>query len=109
MSTLTENYKLLKPSQTDFINIDDINNNFDIIDTTLSNKVDKISGKSLSTNDYTNEEKNKLNNLSNYTHPAVHLASMIVFSDGETLQQKFDNNTLFKSENEEPGEEEPGE
>lgn len=30
------------------------------IDTKLSNKVDKVSGKQLSTNDYTNENKNKL-------------------------------------------------
>ena len=32
----------------------------------ISNKVDKISGKSLSTNDFTNEYKYKLDNLNNY-------------------------------------------
>lgn len=32
-------------------------------------KVDKVSGKQLSTNDYTTAEKNKLAGLSNYTHP----------------------------------------
>ena len=160
MSTLTENYKLIKPDQTDAIDISNLNDNADVIDTTLfnkvdkvfgkalstndytnedkqkvstiankvdkedgkvlssndytnedkqavesiSNKVDKVSGKALSTNDYTNEDKEKLNKLSNYTHPGTHLASMIVFADGETLQHKFDNNTLFKAETIEPEE-----
>ena len=36
------------------------------IDTKLSNKVDKVSGKDLSTNDFTDEEKEKLASLSNY-------------------------------------------
>lgn len=36
------------------------------IDTKLNNKVDKVSGKGLSTNDYTTAEKNKLAGLSNY-------------------------------------------
>lgn len=35
----------------------------------LNQKVDKESGKGLSTNDYTTEEKNKLAELKNYTHP----------------------------------------
>ena len=104
MSILTENYKLLKPEQHDAIDVDNFNSNFDVIDTTLFNKVDKVSGKALSTNDYTNEDKEKLNKLSNYTHPGTHLASMIVFADGETLQHKFDNNTLFKAETIEPEE-----
>ncbi|MBP3928666.1 MAG: hypothetical protein J6D47_03720 [Peptostreptococcaceae bacterium] len=154
MSTLTKNYKLLKPGQTDAIDVDNFNSNFDTIDevifnkvdkvegkslssndytnedkqkvATITNKVDKIEGKSLSTNDYTNddkekvetitnkvdkiegkilssndytdEDKQKLSSLSNYTHPQTHLASMILFEDGETLQYKFDNNTLFKTE-----------
>lgn len=33
-------------------------------------KVDKVTGKGLSTNDYTNAEKSKLAGLSNYTHPS---------------------------------------
>lgn len=40
----------------------------------LGNKVDKVSGKGLSTNDYTTDEKTKLggiaDNANNYTHPA---------------------------------------
>lgn len=35
----------------------------------LNNKVDKVSGKQLSTEDYTTAEKNKLAGLTNYTHP----------------------------------------
>ena len=121
MSILTENYKLLKPEQTDAIDIDNFNNNFDVIDTTLFNKVDKEDGKVLSSNDYTNEDKQFVDTIANkvdkiegkelssndYTnedklkldslelHPETHLANMIVFADGETLQDKLDNNTLF--------------
>lgn len=47
----------------------------------LDNKVDKVSGKGLSSNDYTTAEKNKLAGIAtganNYTHPASHPASMI--------------------------------
>ena len=123
MSTLTENYKLIKPDQTDAIDISNLNDNADVIDRILFNKVDKVNGKALSTNDYTNadkqkvntidnkvdkeegkvlstndytnEDKEKLNSLSNYIHPNTHLASMIVFEDGETLQEKFNKNMLF--------------
>lgn len=35
-------------------------------DTKLNTKVDKVSGKGLSTNDYTSAEKNKLASLTNY-------------------------------------------
>ena len=45
--------------------------------TELGNKVDKIDGKGLSTNDYTTAEKNKLSGLTNYTHPTSHSATMI--------------------------------
>lgn len=40
-------------------------------DTALSAKVDKVSGKGLSTNDYTTEEKQKLAGLSNYDDTVV--------------------------------------
>ena len=149
MSTLTTNYKLIKPDPTDAVDINNFNDNADILDKTLFNKVDKVEGKvlssndytsedkaavgtiinkvdkvvgkGLSTNDYTNADKQSVNTIANkvdkvegkelssndYTdedklklnsleaHPDTHLASMIVFADGETLQDKFDNNTLF--------------
>lgn len=54
------------------------------LNTALNEKVDKVSGKSLSTNDYTNAEKTKLAgieaNANNYTHPSSHPASFITES-----------------------------
>ena len=41
------------------------------VDDAARAKVDKVEGKQLSTNDYTTEEKNKLNSLENYTLPAA--------------------------------------
>ena len=40
-----------------------------IVDSKIVNKVDKVDGKQLSTEDYTTEEKQKLAGLTNYTHP----------------------------------------
>ena len=39
------------------------------VEQALANKVDAVSGKGLSTNDFTNDEKTKLSSLQNYTHP----------------------------------------
>lgn len=47
--------------------IDVINNHAELIE----GKVDKVSGKGLSTNDYTTEEKNKLASLTNYSDSEV--------------------------------------
>lgn len=51
------------------------------LDNKISGKVDKVSGKGLSANDYTTAEKNKLAGIAsganNYTHPSSHAASMI--------------------------------
>lgn len=41
------------------------------LQTDVKNKVDKVSGKGLSTNDYTTEEKNKLASLTNYSDSEV--------------------------------------
>ena len=45
-----------------------------VVNTALNNKVDKVSGKGLSTNDYTTDEKNKLAGIAEganaYTHPS---------------------------------------
>ena len=43
MSTNTNNYKLIKPAQEDFYNVDDFNNNADIIDSQLKAISDKAS------------------------------------------------------------------
>lgn len=47
------------------------------LQTTLDNKVDKVAGKSLSTNDFTTTLKTKLDNLVNYVHPDFHQISEI--------------------------------
>lgn len=51
----------------------------------LASKVDKVSGKQLSTNDFTTALKTKLEGLSNYSHPATHSADMIT----ESTTKKF--------------------
>lgn len=56
----TSRFKLKKPELTDYVNIQDLNDNMDILDEEINKKVDKVSGKVLSTNDYTNVDKNKL-------------------------------------------------
>lgn len=59
---------------------DAISSNSDLmtaLNAAIGNKVDKVTGKQLSTEDFTTEEKTKLAGLSNYTHPSTHAASMI--------------------------------
>jgi hypothetical protein len=77
----TGNLGLKKPEGTDIVDIADLNGNMDILDTTVNNKVDKVTGKQLSTNDYTASEKTKLAGIAtgatNYTHPATHPPSII--------------------------------
>lgn len=65
MATNTEHYNLIKPGQDDFYNVDDFNGNADIVDGVLQGKVDKVSGKGLSTNDYTTAEKAKVASIDN--------------------------------------------
>jgi len=43
----------------------------------LNLKVDKVTGKQLSTEDFTTDFKNKLNSLTNYIHPETHLISEV--------------------------------
>lgn len=63
MSDYTEHYNLKKPLKTENYDVDVANTNNDIIDEKIYNKVDKISGKDLSTNDFTNEYKKKIDRL----------------------------------------------
>ena len=52
----------------------------------IANKVDKVTGKGLSTNDYTTAEQTKLSgiatNANNYTHPANHSPAIITQDSG---------------------------
>lgn len=63
MSDYTEHYNLKKPKQSENYNVDDANTNNTIIDTTLFGKVDKIPGKGLSENDFTDNYKQKIDML----------------------------------------------
>lgn len=65
---------------------------------THDNYVVKEPGKGLSSNDYTDYEKKLLSTLKNYEHPATHNASMIIFSDNENLQQKFEDGDFTGSD-----------
>lgn len=71
MAEYTTHYNLKKPAKNENYNIDVANQNNDIIDEKLYGKVDKKAGKDLSTNDFTNEYKKKLDNLKNYDDSAV--------------------------------------
>lgn len=57
----------------------------DALNAAIGNKVDKVAGKGLSTEDFTTELKNKLNSLADHIHPATHSASIIE----ETTDRKF--------------------
>lgn len=61
----------------------------------LEKKVDKIEGKGLSTNDYTNDEKNKLAELENYTLPIASNTKLGGIKIGENLS--IDENGVLSS------------
>lgn len=64
------------------VGVNDIANRTDV-NNALNNKVDKVSGKDLSTNDYTTDEKNKLAGL--YTSGAPIFANVNVQGDSDVL------------------------
>ena len=67
MPEYTNNYNLIKPKKSENYDIEEVTSkNMDIIDTQLFNKQQKEPGKGLSTNDFTDQYKNKLNGLKNY-------------------------------------------
>jgi hypothetical protein len=83
----TGNLGLKKPEGTDIVDIADLNGNMDILDNAVNGKVDKVTGKQLSTNDYTAAEKTKLAGIAtganNYTHPN-HTGDVTSTGDGIT-------------------------
>lgn len=62
MADKTTNLNLTKPNFDGSIELSELNENFDIIDTAVGKKVDKIEGKVLSTNDFTDAYKTKVDN-----------------------------------------------
>lgn len=83
----TGNLGLKKPEGTDIVDIADLNGNMDILDNAVTGKVDKVTGKQLSTNDYTAAEKTKLAGIAaganNYVHPN-HTGDVTSTGDGVT-------------------------
>ena len=76
--TETTNLHLTKDADTDYYSVSRVNANSDKIDTfagevstALGGKVDKVNGKGLSENDYTDSEKTKLAGLENYDDTAL--------------------------------------
>ena len=73
------------------------------VSTQIGKKVDKVDGKGLSTNDYTTEEKKKLDGIAaganNYTHPGSHPATMIT----EDTTHRFITDDERKAWNAKPG------
>ena len=67
MSDSTKNYGFLTPGLSGAANISVQDGNWEKLDTELIKKVDKESGKGLSTNDFTDEEKQKLSMLFSQT------------------------------------------
>ena len=63
MAEYTKYYNLKKPAGSEYYNIADANTNNDLIDTVLFGKVDKKPGRDLSTNDFTDGYKNKIDTM----------------------------------------------
>ncbi len=63
MAKYTDNYNLILPEQNENYDVGVANTNNVIIDSELAKRVEKVMGKGLSTNDFTNEYKSKVDNL----------------------------------------------
>ena len=65
MPGYTTNYNLIKPLKSENYDVDETTRtNMDMIDTFLFEKIDKTPGKGLSSNDFTTQYKNKIDNIS---------------------------------------------
>lgn len=65
MADYTQNCNLILPAKSENYDVTTANTNNQIIDTQLGNKVEKVPGKGLSSNDFTNNYKNKIDTLQN--------------------------------------------
>lgn len=64
MPNYTDNYNLIKPKKEENYDVNETtNNNMDIIDSELYKRVQKVPGKGLSSNDFTNEYIKKINQM----------------------------------------------
>lgn len=73
----------------------------------LNEKVDKVNGMSLTSNNLTNELKSKLDGLSNYNHPEKHPASIITQDANNRLVTDTERNTWNNKANASHGEHVP--
>lgn len=64
----TTNLQLNLPDPNDFYNVEDSNQNMEILDEEVNKRVVKEAGKGLSTNDFTNGAKAKVDNLPDNTN-----------------------------------------
>lgn len=97
MPDYTQNYNLIKPKKSENYDVEDTTNtNMDIIDTQLGNKMDKVPGKGPSTNDFTNNYKNKLDTLQNIYK---FMGAVNTVSDLPTTGQKNGDVYNVKGEN----------
>ena len=73
--------------------VSDVEESVSTLQTNLNNKVDKVQGKGLSTNDFTNEYKTKLDSLNNYDDTTVTENIAELQSDISSLQTTVGNHT----------------
>jgi lysophospholipase L1-like esterase len=71
VSQLTNDSNYLTSIPSEYVTETELNNKGYATTSQLANKVDKVDGKGLSTNDYTTAEKTKLAGLSNYDDTAI--------------------------------------
>lgn len=96
MPDYTQYYNLIKPKKGENYDVNDTTcTNMDIIDTQLGNKVEKVPGKGLSTNDFTNNYKNKIDTLQNIYR---FMGAVDTVSDLPTTGQKNGDVYNVKSE-----------
>ena len=90
MAEYTTHYNLKKPAKNENYNIDVANENNDIIDEKLYGKVDKKVGKDLSTNDFTDEYRKKLSELSNYDDSKIKKEISAIKEENKKQEQSIE-------------------
>lgn len=86
MADYTENLNLILPKPSEKYDVEVANTNNGIIDAQIANKVSKIAGKGLSTNDFTNEYKKKVDSLQTLYRFKGNVETLV------ELNSKTDNN-----------------
>lgn len=104
MPNYTDNINLILPKKSENYDVETANTNNRIIDGKIAEKVDKVTGKGLSTNDFTNGYKNKLDTLENYDDTDIKTDITNIKTEQATQNTNITTNTTeiskLKSENE---------